>query len=64
MYIVHCELLVIYTMQAVLDSKEGVLEEPEQVYEYDYNSMKSGPEMVNVTTENMLELSYPIPSHL
>ena len=34
--------------------------EAEPVFDYDYNTMKSGPEIVSVSTDNMLELLYPL----
>ena len=33
-------------------------EEEEEVFEYDYEQMKSTPTMVNVSTSNMLQLQY------
>ena len=30
------------------------------MFDYDYNTMKSGPEIVSVSTDNMLELLYPL----
>ena len=35
-------------------------EEDEMVFDYDYKQMKSTPEMVNVTTSDMLTLLYPL----
>ena len=34
-------------------------EEEEVVFDYDYEQLKSSPEMVNVTTSDMLTLLYP-----
>ena len=34
--------------------------EEEMVFDYDYEQMKSTPEMVNVTTSDMLTLLYPL----
>ncbi len=39
--------------------EEEKSEEEEQVFEYNYEEMKSGPECNNVSTHNMLELLYP-----
>ncbi len=43
--------------EAVNDEEET---EPEQVFDYSYDSLKSGPETVNLSTDNMLELLYPL----
>ena len=41
------------------DKGEKEDEEEEEVFEYDYDQMKSIPEMVNVDTSDMLTLLYP-----
>ena len=50
------------------NAKEEVIEEEEeeeeQVFEYDYNAMKSTPEVVDTPVNNMLELQYPITKQL
>ena len=43
--------------EAVEQEEEEV--EPEPVFDYSYDSMMSGPEIVSVSTDNMLELMYP-----
>ena len=43
--------------EAVNDKEET---EPEQVFDYSYDSLKSGPKRVNISTDNMLELLYPL----
>ena len=39
--------------------EETVEEEEEQVFEYNYEEMKSTPVMANLTTNQMLTLQYP-----
>ena len=42
------------------EKKEKEEEEEEMVFDYDYEQLKSTPEMINVTTSDMLTLLYPL----
>ena len=45
--------------KAATEEKQEEEEEEEMVFDYDYEQLKSTPEMVNVTTSDMLTLLYP-----